>query len=85
MHFSFSSLLLAEYKSSLSLTTAKSRLRRVGVLSSLSFVLCKVLHANGAVTPSFHCLAPFKVTSALSDQGPEYSKVIQSPLVRPVL
>ena len=29
----------------------KSRLQRVGVPSSSSFVLCKVQHANGAVTP----------------------------------
>ena len=42
----------------------------------LSFVFYEVQHANGAMTPqgkSFHCLAPFEVTSAFSDQGPEYS------------
>ena len=51
---------------------------------SLSFMLCKVERADGAVTlKSFHRLAPFEVTSAFRDQGPEYSKIIQSPLARP--
>ena len=47
LHFSFSSLLSAEYQSSLSATTAKSIPPRVGVLSLRAL---KVQHADGPVT-----------------------------------
>ena len=47
MHFDFSSLLSAEYQSSLSATTVKSIPPRVGVLSLRAL---KVQHADGLVT-----------------------------------
>ena len=58
--------------------------------SSILFVLCKVQRADrrrsgdtSSFSKSFHRLAPFEVTSAFGDKGPEYSKIILSPLARP--